>query len=119
MAHKPPWHSVVPLLVILLGVGSTHQMATNSRLAVFLGSAVFAGLVSFVVGTVGVVFILLAQRLHAGRPHARRDSSKSLQASESTGTPWWAYLGGVIGSAYMVAIIFATVGSCSVFSLMC
>jgi len=80
----------------LLGIGAGMLMATqtaiNGHLGVVLDSSVHAAMISFTVGAVLLLIMVLALRLplsglanaaHAGRSH------------------WWIWLGGFLGAAYV------------------
>lgn len=72
------------------------QVAANSSLGQHLGRAAGATLVSFVVGSVGLVLYMLVIR--EGWP-----SSRALAAS-----PWWALGGGLLGAAYVMTTVVVT-----------
>ena len=71
------------------------QAPTNAMLARGVGSPVNAALVSFLVGSVG---LLVAAALLQVRPDA--------QAARAL--PWWAWLGGLYGAVLVAATAFAT-----------
>jgi len=80
------------LLAVTGGVLVAVQAPVNARLRTVVDSPLMAGLVSFVVGSV----LLLA--LAAGEIGA---------VAKLGGGPWWAYLGGICGTALVVATLLA------------
>ncbi|MDP8915663.1 MAG: DMT family transporter [Pseudomonadota bacterium] len=70
------------------------QAPTNAALARSVGSPVNAALVSFAVGTVG---LLLAAALLGARP-----DMAGVRAS-----PWWAWVGGLYGAVLVAATAYA------------
>jgi transporter family-2 protein len=81
------------LIAVLAGVGLTVQVALNSQLRVVVGHPAVATLLSFVVGTLVVGAYVLAAR--APLPVGARLG----------GAPWWVWLGGAIGAAYVLSTI--------------
>ncbi|MFT8704391.1 MAG: DMT family transporter [Bifidobacterium sp.] len=82
-----PWQ----LAGIATGMMSAAQAAINGHLGVVLHSAVKAAFVSFFVGTVALILIVaIAER----GIHIRSAFSKN--------NPWWIWLGGVIGSLFVL-----------------
>jgi len=79
------------LLGITAGFGLTLQVGMNSRLRTLLQSANTAALVSFIVGTLALIALLLVTRA----PIPDRETLVSV--------PWWAWFGGFMG-AFCVAI---------------
>jgi bacterial/archaeal transporter family-2 protein len=85
------------ILLLLLAIGAgvllPVQAGINAQLRSAIGSPLAAGLVSFLVGTVGlaaVVFLLRA-------PVSLRPTWVA--------PPWWYWTGGLIGAMYVVASI--------------
>lgn len=76
----------------LVGIGtgmmSATQTAINGYLGTVLESALKGALVSFVVGTVTLLLILLVLR-----PNVERGGLR--------GQPWWMWLGGIIGALFI------------------
>ncbi len=72
------------------------QAAMNTRLGKDLSNPVLGALISFLVGTVGLVFYLAVTR--ASLPSGERLAS----------VPLWAWWGGLLGAAYVSAIIVVT-----------
>ena len=81
-----------PLLAELVGALLPLQALLNARLGQLTWGAVFASLASFTVGTVALALLWLAGRpsLAGGVPQA----------------PWWAWTGGLIGAAFVLAATF-------------
>jgi bacterial/archaeal transporter family-2 protein len=86
----------VPLAAAILG-GSLlpAQFATNGALAGQLHSATLAGAVSYLIGTALLLVVVKARGLSPNWPAARR-------------APRWAWLGGVVGSAYVIGSVLLT-----------
>jgi transporter family-2 protein len=93
------------LLGIASGFGLTLQIGMNSRLRTLLHDANTAALVSFLVGTVGLIAFILATRT----PLPDRGMLASV--------PWWAWLGGLMGAFY-VAISTAVASQLGTASLL-
>jgi bacterial/archaeal transporter family-2 protein len=72
------------------------QVAANSSLGQHLGRAAGATLVSFVVGSIGLVLYMLVIR----EPWP---ASRALASS-----PWWALGGGLLGAAYVMTTVIVT-----------
>lgn len=74
---------------VFMGICSATQIAVNGRLGTILGSAVEAALVSFTVGTLTLLLLLILTRT----------------PWQGVGKgPWWMWLGGILGAT----VIFAT-----------
>jgi len=74
------------------------QASLNNRLRQALeGDALMAALLSFIVGTVTLLLIVL---LRGGGMTSLRNLQGSLDA-----VPWWAFAGGLCGAFYVLAII--------------
>lgn len=84
---------------IIAGMLGASQTAINGHLGVVLHSSVKAAFISFFVGTIALIVIVLITH-----PALKLDRPKS-------GNPWWMWLGGLIGAlfvfgnAYLVPII--------------
>lgn len=96
-ASRPAAPHPGPSLVVALLAGALlpAQFATNGALAGALGSVTLTGAVSYLVGT---AFLLLLGRARSPRPDwpaGRRG-------------PWWSWLGGAVGSAYVVGSVVLT-----------
>jgi transporter family-2 protein len=72
------------------------QVAANSKLGLQLGRPVEATLVSFLVGSVGLVLYMVITR--EAWPPARALAQ----------TPWWALSGGLLGAGYVLATVVVT-----------
>ncbi len=85
------------LLALLAGALQPFQAALNSRLGKEVDNPIFSvfisGLLSGVV--LGVYLLFTRQVLPKGWPAAVQ-------------LPWWMWLGGIIGAAYLVAVVIAT-----------
>ena len=81
-----------------LGIGVCFglQVAVNGRLTLVLGSAIHSAFISFLVGTIVLVTLVvltrspLRLRVPAGETH----------------NPWWMWLGGVLGALYVTGVAF-------------
>jgi transporter family-2 protein len=82
------------LLPLLGGVLVAVQAPVNARLRMALGSALAAGLVSFALGAAFLVVIVVV----AGQMDA---------VTKVGDGPWWAYLGGICGTALVVGTLVA------------
>ena len=91
------------LLGIVSGFGLTLQIGMNSRLRTILQSANTAALVSFLVGTVALVGLLIATRA----PLPDRDTLASV--------PVWAWFGGLMGAFYVAisTVVASELGTAS------
>lgn len=88
----------MPLVVMLLlaaGAGASFvvQQAVNARLRVALGSAYWAGLVSYAGGTLVMALAIAALR------------ERWPSAAAMTRAPWWSWTGGFFGAVYIVVAI--------------
>jgi transporter family-2 protein len=81
------------LLALAAGVLLPVQAGVNAQLRSVLGSPVTAALVSFLVGTAGLVTAAVIFRA----PMALR--------AAWVASPWWYWVGGLIGALYVVASI--------------
>ncbi len=78
-----------PLVALLVGALLPLQALINARLGQLTAGALFASLASFVVGTTAIGALWLASR--PGMPQGLYQA------------PWWAWTGGLIGAAFVVA----------------
>jgi bacterial/archaeal transporter family-2 protein len=99
--------SLAYLLGIVSGFGLTLQIGMNSRLRTVLQSATSAALVSFLVGTVALIALLLATR--TAMPD--RDTLASV--------PLWAWFGGLMGAFYVAisTVVASQLGTASLLGL--
>ncbi|ACB81585.1 DMT family transporter [Methylorubrum populi] len=77
------------LLTVASGVSIVVQQVLNTRLRADLGSAAWAGFVSYAVGLACMTLLILALR----------DPLPS--ASVAARVPWWAWSGGVFGALFI------------------
>ena len=82
------------LLALLAGVALTVQVAVNTQLRVAIGHPAVASLFSFLVGTIVLGAYVLGSRA-AELPGGDRIAD----------VPWWAWLGGALGAAYVLSTI--------------
>jgi transporter family-2 protein len=87
--------TLLPILLVLFAGGMIAlQAPTNAMLARAGGSAVLAALISFAVGTLTLLVVWLAS---GNRP----------RAVAFAGLPWYAWIGGVYGAAYVAVAAYA------------
>ena len=78
------------LTAVLVGAGLTIQVGMNATVRSVIGSQVLAAIVNFMVGLAALAFVALA--------------SGARWTPGSTGAvPAWAWLGGLLGAAYVAA----------------
>jgi transporter family-2 protein len=82
------------LLVLFAGATIALQAPTNALLARAGGSAVLAALISFAVGTATLLIVWLAS---GDRP----------RVAAFAGLPWYAWIGGAYGAAYVAIAAYA------------
>jgi transporter family-2 protein len=82
------------LLAVTGGVLVAVQAPVNARLRAVVDSPLAAALVSFAVGSVLLVGLTIA-------------SGEIGAVAKLGGGPWWAYLGGICGTALVVATLLA------------
>ncbi|KQN90442.1 hypothetical protein ASE95_13185 [Sphingomonas sp. Leaf231] len=80
------------VIVVIAGLGLAIQPPTNAALARASGSVWLAALVSFAIGTATLLAVWAVDRT-------------PLSALRSA--PWWAWLGGLYGAAFVAALAFA------------
>jgi transporter family-2 protein len=86
VAPRPRTMAVLGTLGVGAGVLGAVQTTVNGRLGQALGSPFSAALVSFVVGTIGLVVLNAVTRQ---RVHRTGD------------VPWWAWTGGALGATFV------------------
>jgi transporter family-2 protein len=79
------------VLAFVAGLGLTIQVGLNATIRGASGSAGFASLANFVVGTLALCVFLLVTRQEL-------PSREALSA-----VPWWGWLGGVLGAFYVAS----------------
>lgn len=82
-------------LVMLAGVAVASQSGVNATLARGVGGPVQAAFLSFAVGTVALLLVVLA----------RRDAWPDAAALGAL--PWWAWVGGLLGAFYVTVAVLA------------
>ena len=85
------------LLAVLAGALQPFQAAINTRLGKEVGNPIFSAFISGLLSgaVVGVYLIFASKVLPKGLTNALQ-------------LPWWMWIGGVLGAAYLTAIILAT-----------
>jgi transporter family-2 protein len=79
------------ILGIVAGLGLTAQVGMNAQLRKVFDSAYIAALISFLVGTLALVALLVATRT----PMPGREAIGSV--------PLWAWFGGMLGAVYVAS----------------
>lgn len=79
------------VLGVVAGFGLTVQVGMNSQLRKVLQSANLAALISFLVGTMALVLLIVVLRT----PVPERAAFAAV--------PWWAWLGGLLGAFYVAS----------------
>jgi bacterial/archaeal transporter family-2 protein len=94
-------------LGLAAGLGLTVQVGMNSQLRKVLQSANTAALVSFLVGTLALIALLLAIR------------SPLPDRATFAAVPWWAWFGGMLGAFYVASstVVAAELGTASLLGL--
>jgi transporter family-2 protein len=85
---------VLPLLAVFAGISFVMQQTVNAGLRTAIGSAAWAGFISYLGGTLCMLALALVLRdtLPAAPLLAR--------------SPWWAWSGGLFGAVYIAISIF-------------
>jgi transporter family-2 protein len=94
-------------LGIVAGFGLAAQIGMNSQLRKILHNANQAALISFLVGTVALIALLIATRAEL----PARDALASV--------PWWAWFGGLMGAFYVAisTVVASDLGATSLLGL--
>ena len=94
-------------LGIASGFGLTLQIGMNSKLRTVLQNANTAALISFLVGTVGLIVLLVVTRA----PVPARDTLASV--------PAWAWFGGLMGAFYVAisTVVASQLGTATLLGL--
>lgn len=95
------------VLGLVAGFGLSMQIGMNSQLRRVLQSANTAALISFLVGTAGLIALLLATR------------SPLPERATLAAVPWWAWFGGLLGAFYVASstVVAAELGTASLLGL--
>jgi bacterial/archaeal transporter family-2 protein len=83
------------VLAIAAGGALPIQVGVNARLADFVGGPIRASVISFAVGTIVLVLVALA---------ATRGLASTSRPDD---VPWWGWLGGIGGAAYVASAVAA------------
>jgi len=89
-----PGTLITVALVLIAGGLTAIQAPTNAMLAKVGGSPIIAALISFAVGTIG---LLIAWILSGNRPGT----------SAFAGLPWYAWIGGLYGATFVAVAAYA------------
>lgn len=82
----------------LVGLASSMQPGMNARLGAAAGSPLYGGLTNFLVGILLVLVVLAVLYL--------RGDVVAPKLQQMAATPWWAWLGGLLGAFYVCTAIF-------------
>lgn len=82
---------MIMLTALLAGALMPVQAGVNARLRGFLGDPLLASLVSFAVGTLALLVVIVATRVPLPT------------VAMASAAPWWSWLGGTLG-AFFVAV---------------
>jgi transporter family-2 protein len=85
---------ILVLLSIAGGMAIAAQALINARLQVAAGNSILAATLSFAVGLVALLAVLVVQPSSAVSGHSLGSA------------PWWAWLGGALGAFYVVVSIY-------------
>ena len=90
--------SLLPLLLmtVLGGAALPVQAGVNARLGREMGSPLIGALISFLVGTVSLILVIVASR-----------AFPNLSAVTFGKIPVWAWVGGIIGAVYVTLALLA------------
>lgn len=87
--------ALIPILLVLIAGGMVAlQAPTNAMLAKAGGSAVLAALISFTVGTIGLMVVWLGSGNRPG-------------TAVFAGLPWYAWVGGLYGAVFVAVAAYA------------
>lgn len=78
------------LLAVLVGAGLTVQVGMNSTVRMAMGSPVIATIINFAVGLAALAMVAVA-------------SGARVVPGSASAVPAWAWLGGLLGAAYVAA----------------
>lgn len=81
---------------VAAGAALTTQFAVNAQLRTVVGGPVIAAAISFFVGTVALVAAALVVDRHVP------------EVSAVTSSPWWVWIGGLLGAVFVLASIILT-----------
>lgn len=101
-ADKPPGVWLWRMLGLLMGAAAATQISVNGRLGTVLGSAVEAALVSFSIGALTLLLLLILTRT----------PWRGVSLSDEP-NPWWMWMGGFLGATvvYGTALLGPIVGT--------
>jgi len=94
-SHEPQNLIIWRLVGVIAGMLSASQTAINGHLGIVLHSTVKAAFISFFVGVITLLVIVLI--LHP-KFQLTRDNSKR--------NPWWMWIGGVIGAIFVLGNVY-------------
>ncbi|MDR6955697.1 transporter family-2 protein [Ancylobacter sp. 3268] len=86
---------ILYVVVVAAGIAVAFQQVLNANLRADLGSPYWAGFVSYAVGSLAMVAVLLMT------------GSSMPSAAAINRTSWWSWSGGLFGAMFILAVIFA------------
>jgi len=87
--------ALIPVVLVLIAGGLIAiQAPTNAMLARAGGSPILAALISFAVGTIGLLLVWLA-------------TGKRGTTAAFAGLPWYAWIGGLYGATFVAVAAYA------------
>jgi bacterial/archaeal transporter family-2 protein len=98
--------AVLMIFVVVAGAFLPLQAGVNARLGHFVGGPVRASLVSFTVGALALLVVVLVA--YRGGAHRAGDA------------PWWAWIGGALGAFYVVSavVVAPRIGAAAYFGVL-
>jgi len=95
-------------LAIAAGISLVVQQALNANLRALLGSAVWSGFTSYLVGTICMALLALALR------------DPMPPASVTERVPWWGWSGGLFGAVFIAfaILLIPRIGAATFFALL-
>lgn len=101
---------ILLLVPLLVGMGVVIQSGANTQLRHILANPFLAGLISFSMGT----FVLIVVNL------VLRTDFSILSGDVLQRTQWWMWLGGLMGSFFIMSVIFVApkIGPTKLFGLL-
>ncbi|MCO7175223.1 DMT family transporter [Sporolactobacillus kofuensis] len=102
MKNKSSYLIIYMLLGLVAGMLSPIQTSINSELRSAIQSPLVAALVSFSVGTLALILLVLILE------HHRLVNTNLLEKGKMiiSGSPWWLWIGGMLGVIFVTSNIF-------------
>ncbi len=105
--HRGPMDVKAVIMAVCAGAALPIQVSINTNLARHGNGAIWAAMISFGVGTLGLAAVVASQQ-------ALIPDRAAIAAA-----PWWAWIGGLIGAFYVAASIWVSprIGAALLFAL--